>query len=215
MFLVLFIQRNMESLHKNQLPLIVVLLIRVMKNITSNRGALFVGSFLFICHSGVFLTVIFTIGSFDQGMGSNRPAWAFISWYLNVFIFAFVFIIIVVSVLDLVLNLKNFFFHPIKFWISSDPFKFRLQQISFILFMIIEGPLSLFGIYNNARGNSSLSCLSQETNSLSIVLNTLRRATLIFYLSGFILFYTLIQKIYDFVMRCYGLWGIFTQCGGG
>eukprot|EP01080_Neovahlkampfia_damariscottae_P007311 gene7311-11630_t len=199
MGLVLYIQRNLDSLHKNQLSTLNVLLIRFMKNLTSNTGAVVFGVTLFLLHSLAFLLVILTVGSFDQELGPNIRAWGIIAWYLNLSIIIFVLGVSIITVLDFLMNIDHFFCNWKKFWLTTDPFRFRLQQFSFIMFLLFEGPYYMLGLYQNIRGNSVLQCLSHQIEDSSIFLSTLRRATLIFYLSGFILFYTLIAKFIDWI----------------
>jgi hypothetical protein len=58
------------------------------------------------------------------------------------FIIAFLYcVIFLISIIDTLLNLKTFLFKPKTFWIKSDPFRIRIQQL-FIFFILISYSIS-------------------------------------------------------------------------
>ena len=194
MLSVLFIQKNLNSLHDNKIPPIAIKFLRLLKFITSGVGAASLALFIFVWNSITSLLLILIFGSLDQSEGDNfAPLNFFDGWeiYFNIFIISSFSIIIVI---DLVLNFKDFIFNWKKFWILKDPFRFRVQQIilffAIILFLIDK----IVFRYQFGTTRSNLSCLSTEHRTSQIFLESLTRFTLIFYFSGFILILTYIEK---------------------
>eukprot|EP01080_Neovahlkampfia_damariscottae_P000806 gene806-9056_t len=201
MFLVLFIQRNMTSLHEKKIPRVVINSLRFCKYLTSGVGAFVFGFIIFILNSFASIFLVLVFGSFDQRLGDNStPILVFKRWqdYWDFFLAV---IIILLVLLDFLLNIKNFFTNWKKFWIKSDPFRFRVQQIVLIFtFFMFVGNSIIFKIQDsNIRSKTSLSCLSIENRNAHIAMETTSRFSIIFYYSGFILILTIVQKIVSMI----------------
>jgi hypothetical protein len=187
MFLVLFIQQNIEALHKNTLPMFYIQLIRFLKFVSSNVGVIVFGIILTFSQIGMF-SLMLLLFNFET-------SWRISVRYMNLFVFSNFCLILLLTIVDFVLNLNDFFCHCKKFWIKKDPFRFRIQQVS--LFFVAPPILAflIFNITELQNENSAISCITQDASGFQIVTSTIMRAAIIFYYSGFILFYTLFSRL--------------------
>ena len=88
MLSVLFIQKNLNSLHDNKIPKIAIKFLRLLKFITSGVGAASLALFIFVWNSITSLLLILIFGSLDQSEGDNfAPLNFFDGWeiYFNIF----------------------------------------------------------------------------------------------------------------------------------
>eukprot|EP01080_Neovahlkampfia_damariscottae_P007314 gene7314-11633_t len=197
MFLILFIHKNMDALHENTISPWSIKFIRFLKYASSGIGALVFGLILFLGHSLVFVLIIWGLGSFDQSAGDNFIP-MFIWAQYNRFYDAFLIVSILAFVLfDFSMNFRDFFCNCRKYWIKTDPFRFRMQQFTLILLLACVCIKYVYREIMRAQSTdySMLQCLSTDFHSLEIVIETLTNASYVFYFTGFILSYTLIKKI--------------------
>eukprot|EP01080_Neovahlkampfia_damariscottae_P002200 gene2200-2374_t len=188
-FLVLFIQRNYHFIYSNtSVSSSIIGFIAYLKFFTSDFGSL-IGSLLLFFSQGVFSFIFILIVShlYHAPLLMNDLLFQFFQVKLILFKSFFIFIIICLTILDIILNLRDFICNFKKFF-SSDPFAFRLQQIWIIPIIVVE-ILEMSWFWNGKR------CL--DNTIWSIVYSTLYRVFTIFYFSGFVMILTALKKFIE------------------
>eukprot|EP01080_Neovahlkampfia_damariscottae_P007988 gene7988-12453_t len=199
MLLILYIQKNIDSIHENKLPLIVIRLIRFLKLSTSGLGASIIWIISSIIGGLFYVLLILFFGTINPSYGYNVIPLIIFQYFQVPYDIITIGISLVLILIDFFSNFKDFFQNSRKFWITNDPFRFRTQIFTLTFAVVIYFSRFFFILYqtSNIKNQTTLSCLSSEFRTLDIVLGTLSRIAIIFYFSGFILFYTLFQKLYN------------------
>jgi hypothetical protein len=97
----------------------------------------------------------------------------------------FMIFLIPLTLLDILLNIKDFCFRPKHFFFHNDPFFFRIQQILIAIVATFE--ISFLLDYEHVR------CLT--VSFYHVLTSSSSKFFMVFYFSGFILFLTILKNV--------------------
>jgi hypothetical protein len=182
MVIVLYFSRNYQIIRKAKCSWILLNFLKYLKWITSNAG-LFITS-LIVFSFEMLIAFLFFFISF-----STKNPLDFLYFYhmyrIRILKTQFMIFLLPLTLLDVMLNFKDFCFRPKHFFFLNDPFFFRIQQILIAIVATFE--ISFLLDYEHVR------CLT--VSFYHVLASSSSKFFMVFYFSGFILFLTILNNV--------------------
>eukprot|EP01080_Neovahlkampfia_damariscottae_P010572 gene10572-3091_t len=192
MLIILGIKNNYNYLNSTRNSFSIKLL-KFFKFLTTDLS-IFVQSILFYI---IFVLILFPIYFFTSSditiLGATRASAEIINTISIITEIVFYCSLSLLIIIDYILNSKIFFCNPKKFWIDSDPFLYRIQQLILIPIAILFIVYEIFISPDFWKVDAC--CLSNRYFTLRVIVKSLILYFIIFYFSGFLLLVTYYKKI--------------------